>query len=108
LKELGQGSESVLTGLLGLLQDPESDVRGRAASVLGTLGQGSEAVLTGLLGLLQDPESDVRGRAASALGKLGQGSESVRSALGQWLSQQPAEAKLGEAIDALGTLMDGA
>jgi HEAT repeat protein len=54
--------------LRGLLQDPNSDLRARAANALGMLGDPTASPL--LVETLKDPEWAVRAMAAKALGKL--------------------------------------
>ncbi len=62
-------SEAAIPGLLRLLEDADSFVRGRAAYALGEIG--TEAAIPGLLRLLEHADSFVRERAAYALGEIG-------------------------------------
>lgn len=55
-------------GLVGLLDDPEPDVRERAAWALGTLR--SPAAVDGLVAALDDADKDVQERIAWALGRI--------------------------------------
>ena len=96
LVKLGDGSESVVTGLLSLLKDDDSSVRSRAAESLVKLGDGSESVVTGLLSLLKDDDSDVRYRAAESLGQLGGGSESVVTGLLSLLKDDSWDLSFGD------------
>jgi HEAT repeat protein len=92
--------------LLSLLKDDASSVRSRAAASLGQLGQSSAEVVNGLLGLLKDDDSDVRSRAAASLVQLAEKSiDDVLPALTQWIEQQPEDVPIGDAIDALWSIV---
>ena len=62
-------SEQAISGLLQALENPDSDIRRRAANALDKLN--SEQVIPALINALEHPDSFVRGRAAEALGKMG-------------------------------------
>jgi HEAT repeat protein len=62
-------SDEAIPGLLKLVEDSDSDVRGMAAHTLGKIGD--EAAIPGLLKLIEHLDSDVRWSAADALGKIG-------------------------------------
>jgi HEAT repeat protein len=87
----------LLTHLIPLLQDSDSDVRRASAQALGQLGD--TTAVAHLIPLLQDSDSDVRQVAAQALGQLGdttavaplipllQDRDSVRRVVAQALGQ---------------------
>jgi HEAT repeat protein len=87
--KLGE-KETTLATLLQLLQDPASEVRSRAAEVLGNLGNRSESVVNGLLKLLQDPETSVRYSTTAALVKLGDRSKALVNGLLKLLQDSDA------------------
>ncbi|NEP81945.1 MAG: hypothetical protein F6K39_29610, partial [Okeania sp. SIO3B3] len=62
-------SDAAVPGLVKLLEDSDSNVRWRAAKVLGRIG--SETAIPGLIQLLEDLNEKVRKSAAEALGKIG-------------------------------------
>jgi HEAT repeat protein len=57
------------TALVGLLSDPDPDLRLQAALALGS--QKGPAAVTALIAALNDPDTNVRFHAIEALGKLG-------------------------------------
>jgi HEAT repeat protein len=67
---LGEKKE-VITELLNLLQELDSEVRARAAFALGILGKNFIEVQQALLLTLEDRDAEVRERTAFALGLLG-------------------------------------
>ena len=102
LRQEGEAIETLLT----LLKDDDDFVRSRAASALGQLGNGSPEVVSGLLTLLKDDASFVRSHAASALGQLGKKSIEVLPVLVQWIDRQPDDVPIGDAIDALRSILE--
>ncbi len=73
--------EKAIEVLLVLLQDKDSSIRSRAASVLGWVGKSSDLALQGVLAQLHDENRDVRRRVAEALGELGNASDLVLQTL---------------------------
>ena len=59
-----------------------------------------------LLNLLKDNEYSVRSSAASAFGQLGKKSIDVLPALVQWIDRQPDDVPIGDAIDALRSILE--
>jgi HEAT repeat protein len=94
---------SVLAELLQLLQNPDSEVRYRAAFALGKLGNCSDAVVDSLLKLLENPNELERSSAAEALGRLGNCSDAVVDSLLKLL-ENPNELERSSAAVALGKL----
>ncbi|WP_414574315.1 HEAT repeat domain-containing protein, partial [Nostoc sp. CCY 9925] len=123
-------------GLIKLIEDPESDVRSRAADALGKIGSeaaipglikliedpkysvrssaadalgkiGSEAAIPGLIKLIEHPEYSVRSSAADALGKIGKKTSSLATSLAQWIQEQQDSKYVGDAIDLLWDLVCG-
>ena len=95
--ELGEKNE-VISELLALLQDDNSDVRWGAAEALGRFGNSSETVINSLLALLQDEDSNVRGRTALALGNWGSSSETLVNSLLALLQDEDSNVRIDAAI----------
>jgi HEAT repeat protein len=55
----------------------------------------------------EDEDSTVRSRAASALGKLGKTNNSIQPIITQWIEQHQDSENVGNAIDALWTIVEG-
>ncbi|MCX5965400.1 MAG: HEAT repeat domain-containing protein [Cyanobacteria bacterium] len=67
---LGQiGGKKAVSSLLGLLENPNKDIRWYAIDALDYIGDKSS--MQGLIDRLQDSNSDIRGKAAYTLGSLG-------------------------------------
>ncbi|MGB3532149.1 MAG: trypsin-like peptidase domain-containing protein, partial [Microcoleaceae cyanobacterium] len=69
LVSLGQTLSQVVEGLIALLEDADSDVRGFTAKTLGQIG--SEVAVEPLIALLSQEKSFVSGLAVEALGQIG-------------------------------------
>ncbi|WP_083305350.1 HEAT repeat domain-containing protein [Moorena producens] len=100
--ELGE-KDQVIEIWLERLKDNESDVRTRAANVLGKLGNSSQTLVNGLLALLQDNRYYVRSKAALALGRLGNSSQTLVNALLALLQDNESYVRRNAAL-ALGIL----
>lgn len=106
LVQLGSISPEVVSGLLNLLKHDASYVRVSAASALVKLGNTSTEVMSELLNLIKDNQSHIRSSASSSLGQLGKKSIEVLTALVQWIEQQPDDMPIGDAIDALRSILE--
>ncbi|MBX7246407.1 MAG: MFS transporter [Candidatus Sumerlaeaceae bacterium] len=89
--------------LISALEDESRRVRASAADALGWIGT-SDATRP-LARALSDSGSGIQPKAALALGRIG-GMESLKALLANLVHEDPAA--LGETIDALGELGDGA
>ena len=74
------GSE-VVPGLVGLLTDAESNVRGNAIDALGFIGKQADKAVPALLPLLKDNDPEVRQITAQSLGDIGVKTDDVILAL---------------------------
>jgi hypothetical protein len=67
----GRPSSEVVPVLLGLLKDPDANVRAQVTYALGERRPDSTEVIDALIGALSDPSDLVRAGAAAALGAIG-------------------------------------
>ncbi len=95
--------QSLLPGLLPLLQDANLKIRGLTARIVGSVQ--SPAVVPALLESLQDASPEVRAHAATALGRYPQ--EEVVHALERVLADAEPAVR-ASAVRALGSLRDPA
>ena len=93
--------DNVTDRFLRLLSDESSDVRGIAASALGSIGKADDRVVDKLAELLSD--SDVQMSAASALGSIGKADDRVVGMLVELLSDESSSVR-GRAASALGMI----
>jgi HEAT repeat protein len=75
------GAREAVPALVGLLKDPEADVRWNAALTLGLIGPEARGSVPDLVAALHDEEADVREHAAESLGQVGVASPEVVAAL---------------------------
>ena len=106
LVQLGNASPEVISELLNLLMNNDSNARFGAVSALGQLGNASLEIVSGLLHLLKDNTFSVRSHAANSLAQLGKKSIEVLPALVQWIDRQPDDVPIGHAIDALRSMLE--
>ena len=59
-----------------------------------------------LLNLLKDDDFYTRSRAAKSLDQLGEKSIEVLPALVEWIDRQPDDVPIGDAIDALRSILE--
>ena len=78
LGDLGLRAKAAAPDLIALLQDPDEDVRARAAESLGTVSQNTADAARPLADILSTDESDfVRRNAALSLARLGNHAQSA-------------------------------
>jgi predicted NACHT family NTPase len=99
LGQLDHSSAEVVQSLLNVLNDDDSDVRCAAGWALVALGCSSTEVVQGLLLELLNSKS------AESLVQLAKKSIEVLPALTQWIEQQPEDVPIGDAIDALWSIV---
>jgi HEAT repeats len=68
---LGRIGAPAVPALMQALQSSDSDVRARAADVLGRMGSDARDAVPELIRLLDDPDERIRRIAARALGRIG-------------------------------------
>jgi HEAT repeat protein len=92
-------ASSAIPALVGLLKDPEPEVRGETCEALGDMK--ATTAVPALVAVLEDPVPEVRAHAAEALGEMGPSANEALPALRKCLKDQSEivrrEAK--EAID---------
>ena len=83
------------------LQDPDVEVRSRAAEALGKIGPEAAAAVPALTTALQDPDVDVRMEAAWALGCIGPEAAAAAPALSNALQDPVVDVRSEAAVQAL-------
>ena len=106
LGRLGNTSIETVSELLSLTRNNDKFVRSSAAESLGKLGNASPEVVSRLLSLLKGDEKFTCYSAKISLAQLGKKSIEVLPALVQWIDRQPDDVSIGDAIDALRSILE--